>query len=148
MSMSYADLLIGILIIVLLALAAYHALTPHAPGRRLWRSAHGDVIAIGERQRNAGVLQGSGTSTSDPRQLAVGSYRIDYQFDTLTRLALLGAGDDETLVITSGAGSTSVEIIVSGRYQFRVEPKDEKASWRIACYPIGTSSQPADGLPA
>lgn len=138
--MSYADLLIGILIIVLLALAAYHALTPRAPGRRLWRNAHGEIIAIGERQPTPpGVLRGHGTETSAPLQLAAGSYRIDYRFDTLTRLALLGAGEDETLLITSGAGSTGFEVGMAGRYQFRVEPKDEGASWRIAYYPTGSS---------
>lgn len=138
--MSYADLLIGILLITLLVIAAYHALAPQAPGRKLWRDAQGEVIAIGERQPAApGVLNGRGTETSAPLQLAAGSYRIDYQFETLTRLALLGAGEDETVVITSGTGSTEVEIAAAGRYQFRLEPNDEGASWRIAHYRTGSS---------
>lgn len=144
--MSYADLLIGILVITLLAIAAYHILSPQAPGRKfepgrkLWRDAQGNVVAIGERLPTApGVLHGRGTETSAPLQLAAGTYRIDYQFEGLTRLALLGAGEDETLLITSGAGSTSVEITAAGRYQLRIEPNDEGVSWRIAYYPTGSS---------
>lgn len=129
--MSYESLLIGILIIVLLVVAAYHALSPRAPGRRLWRDAQGNVVAIGEREKAADQLAGRGTETSAPLQLAAGRYRIDYQFEALTRLALLSAGEDETLLITSGTGSTGFEVTAAGRYQLRVEPDDERAAWQV-----------------
>ena len=72
-----------------------------------------------------------GTFAVEPLQLAAGHYRIDYQFESLTRLALLNAGEDETLLITSGTGSTGFEVAAAGRYQLRVEPNDDRAAWQV-----------------
>ncbi|MEO8394017.1 MAG: hypothetical protein ABI700_13590, partial [Chloroflexota bacterium] len=70
--------------------------------------------------------------TSAPLQLAAGSYRIDYQFDALTRLALLDATSEETLFIKRGAGTEPLEILEAGRYRLLIEPTDEGATWSIA----------------
>jgi hypothetical protein len=135
--MSYTSLLIGILVIILLVIAAYHFLSADASGRKLWRDEQGEVVAIGEREPSSGQISGRGTQTSAPLQLAAGSYRIDYQFDALTRLALIGAGDEETLLIKSGSGSDSFTLVAAGRYRLQVEPADEGAAWWVTYRQIG-----------
>ncbi len=134
---AYADLLIGILIIVLLVIAAYHAVREDTSKRVLQRNDQGRLIAIGERERAAGDLSGRGTQTSAPLQLAAGAYRIDYQFEALTRLALIDRTSEETLLIKSGAGTEGFEVSETGRYRLRVEPTDEGAAWRVQYRQIG-----------
>jgi hypothetical protein len=137
--MSYADLFVGILIIVLLILAATRVLSPKAEpgGRALRRDERGNLIAIGERQGTApGQWSGRGTQTSPPLQLAPGTYRIDYQFETLTRAALLDATGEDTLFIKRGTGMETLTIAEAGRYRLLVEPTDEGAAWNIAYHPV------------
>jgi hypothetical protein len=142
--MSYESLLIGILVIVLLVIAAYHALASGAPSanvpeRQLWRDEEGKLVAVGERQPTApSTLSGRGAQTTNVLQLAAGAYRIDYQFDALTRLALIDDNNEETILIKSGAGSAGFEITEGGRYRLRVEPAAEGAAWQIAYRRIGT----------
>ena len=140
--MSYAALFVGILIIVLVVIAAYHALSTNTPQRTLLRDEQGKLVAVGERERAAGHLSGRGSQTSDTLQLTRGAYRIDYQFDALTRLALLDLldGSDDTLLIKSGAGTEGFTLESDGRYRFLIEPTDESASWQIIYYALATRS--------
>jgi hypothetical protein len=146
--MSYADLFIGILIIALLILAAVRILSPRIAepgGRAVRRDADGNVIAIGERQGSApGQWSGRGTQTSASLQLASGTYRIDYQFDALTRIALLDGIEEDTLFIKRDTGTESLTIAEAGRYRLLVEPTDEGAAWQIAYRPIMVRGEPAD----
>ena len=134
--MSYADLFLGLLIIALLIVAAVRILAP-PPARELQRDDQGRLVAIGERARSAGQISGRGSQTSAPLTLAAGAYRLDYDFAALTRLALIDAGGDETLLIASGAGTQGFEVAQAGRYRLLVEPNDESAAWRIDYRQIG-----------
>ena len=130
--MPYSDLFVGILIIILLAIAAYHVLSSaDQPTRQLQRDESGKLVAIGEHQRVQGQWSGRGSQTSASLELAAGSYRIDYQFDAPTRLALIDANGDDTLFIKSGAGTEGLEIGAAGRYRFLIEPNHESAEWKI-----------------
>jgi hypothetical protein len=146
--MLYADLFVGILIIVLLILVAVRVLSASNPaqtGRSVRRDEQGKVIVIGERQGTSpGEFSGRGTQTSPPLQLAPGTYRIDYQFDALTRLALLDATGEDTLFIKSGAGTEALTIEAVGRYRLLVEPTDENAAWSIHYRPIMTRATSTD----
>ncbi len=137
--MSYADLLIGLLIIVLLSVAAYSILSKSGdqPDRQLWRDKNGELIAIGGHERSSGQLSGRGSHTSAPLQLAAGRYRIDYQFDAPTRVALIDANGDETLFIKSGTGAEGFEIEATARYRLLIEPNDEDAQWRLEYRQMG-----------
>ncbi|HVU11908.1 MAG TPA: hypothetical protein VHD90_11545 [Phototrophicaceae bacterium] len=132
--MSYADLLIGLLMIALVSVAAYSLLAHSGdqPDRQLWRDKKGELIAIGDHQRSSGQVSGRGAQTSAPLQLAAGHYRIDYQFDAPTRVALIDANGDETLFIKSGNGAEGFEIAETARYRLLIEPNDDNAEWRIA----------------
>jgi hypothetical protein len=137
--MSYADLFVGILIIVLLILLAVRVLSPRRAqgGRTVYHDEYGNVIAIGDRQGTApGRWSGHGTETSPSLQLAPGTYRIDYQFEALTRLALLDATGEDTLFIKSGTGTEALNIDAAGRYRLLVEPTDEGAAWSISYRPL------------
>jgi hypothetical protein len=139
--MSYADLFVGILIIVLLVIVAVRVLSPRTAaqvGRTIWRDERGSVVAIGERQGTPpGQWSGRGTQTSPPMQLAPGSYRIDYQFAALTRLALLDAtGFEDTLFIKRDTGTEMLTLAEAGRYRLVIEPTDEGAAWSIAYRPV------------
>lgn len=147
--MSYADLFVAILIIVLLIIASIHALKPkqEQDNRAIRRNADGSVIAIGERQGAAGQWSGHGTQTSAPLQLPPGTYRIDYQFETLTRVALLNTTGEETLFIKRDTGTETLTVAETGRYRLLVEPTDEGAAWDIAYRPIrvrGEADDPAE----
>ena len=139
--MPYADLFVGLLIIVLLIVVAYRVLSSsgETPDRALYHDDSGKLIALGERERAEGQLSGCGSQTSAALELTAGAYRIDYQFDALTRLALIDANGDETLLIKSGTGTEGFEISEAGRYRLLVEPNDENASWRILYHQIGSS---------
>jgi len=114
--MRYEDLFVGLLIIALLIVAAIRILSPKpAP----------------HSTQPEGTLSGRGSLTSAPLELSPGFYRIDYQFEALTRLALLDSTGDNTLFITSGTGTQGFQITAAGRYRLRVEPADENASWSI-----------------
>ncbi len=113
--MAYADLFVGILIIVLLAIAAYHALAGSPANRTLIRDEQGHLIAVGEREHSAGRLGGQGKGESPPLHLNAGRYRIRYEFESLTRLALIDASGDDTLIITSGVGETGFRDWRGGR---------------------------------
>ena len=132
--MRYEDLFVGILIITLLIVAAVRILSPKNSGgeRELFHDADGKLIAIGDRSLSTGRLSGRGTLTSAPLELTAGSYRIDYQFDALTRLALLDATSEETLFIRRESGTEPLEIVASGRYRLRIEPTDEGAAWTLS----------------
>ncbi len=137
--MRYEDLFVGILIIVLLAIAAARILAPkREDGRGLLRDQAGALIAMGDQRQTEGTLSGRGAQTSASLQLAAGLYRIAYDFKTLTRLALIDPldGSDETLIITSGTGETSVEIAQAGRYHLRVEPNGRAAAWSVHYRPM------------
>lgn len=137
--MSYADLFVAILIIILLIIASVHILKPkpEADRRTVWTDERGNVVAIGERRGTSpGELSGRGTYTSPALQLSPGTYRIDYQFEALTRLALLDSTGEETLFIKSGSGAESLTIAGAGRCRLLIEPTDEGAAWRIAYRPI------------
>lgn len=140
--MSSASLLIGILVIIVLAVFAYAILSSGAsasPGRKLWRGSDGELIAIGDRQSGAADrLVGRGSATSDALHFDAGAYRIDYQFEALTRVALIDANGDDTLFIKGGAGTEALNISETGRYRLLVEPADEGASWQIAYRPLGS----------
>lgn len=130
--MPYTDLFAGILIILLLVIAAYHILAGGSPAdRKLLRDDSGKLIAVGERERSAGRLTGRGSDESPALSLNAGRYRIHYEFDGLTRLALIAASGDDTLIITSGTGETEFEIGAAGRYRLLIEPGDETAAWTI-----------------
>jgi hypothetical protein len=129
--MRYEDLFIGILLIILLIVAAYRILSPKPAPRDLLRDQDGKLISIGDRTQPQGKLTGHGSLTSAPLELTAGSYRIDYQFEALTRLALLDSVSEETLFIKRDAGTESLEIPVSGCYRLLVEPADESAAWSI-----------------
>ena len=129
--MAYADLLVGLLIIVLLAIAAYHALAGSPANRTLIRDEQGHLTAVGEREHSAGRLSGQGKGESPPLHLNAGRYHIRYEFKSLTRLALIDANSDDTLIITSGVGETAFEIGAAGSYYFLIEPSDESAAWTI-----------------
>jgi hypothetical protein len=136
--MSYESLLIGILVIILLVIAAYHLLSASAPNRKLWRDEGGKLVAIGERQpTEPSVWSGSGVQTTDALQLAAGAYRIDYQFDAPTRLAIIDETSEETLLIKSGVGIAEFEIASAGRYRLLIEPADERAAWSLAYRQVG-----------
>ncbi|MCC6803427.1 MAG: hypothetical protein IT319_11115 [Anaerolineae bacterium] len=132
--------LVALLVVLLVMVGIGLALRQREmPGRKIWRDASGAVVAIGERQRGAsGVLSGQGSSLSAPLQLAAGALRIDYQFEGLTRLALVDASGEETLFIKAGQGSESVEIGGAGAYRLLVEPGQETWTWEIAYRPIGS----------
>lgn len=135
--MRYEDLFVGILIITLLVIAAARILLPH-------RDDQNETLSSGDARRvSEGQLSGRGIETSAPLKLAAGLYRIDYDFEALTRLALLDPrdGGDETLVIASGTGETSVEIERAGRYRLHVEPPDASAAWRIHYRSVFTRSE-------
>lgn len=137
--MSYESLLIGILVIVLLVIAAYHLLSSSQPERKLWRDERGKLIAVGERAPGeSGEFHGRGTHTTEPLKLAAGRCRIDYQFDAPTRLALVSSGDEETLLIKSGVGSAEFEVAEAGRYRLLVEPAEAGAAWQINYRQTGT----------
>ena len=140
--MRYEDLFIGILIIILLVVAAVRILSPKHSGneREQLHDSHGKLVALGDRQRPEGELHGRGSLTSAPLELAAGSYRIDYQFEALTRLALLDSVSEETLFIKRDAGTEPLEIPETGRYRLLVEPADESAAWTIHYRQIGTMS--------
>lgn len=101
--------------------------------RTLLHDTQGKLIGIGGRKRTApGQLSGQGTKTSAPLQLSAGSYRIDYQFQVNTRLALVDeTGDDETLVLGLGAGTKRLTIPESGQYRLLVEPSSERGRWTV-----------------
>ncbi|MBI1257325.1 MAG: hypothetical protein GC204_07635 [Chloroflexi bacterium] len=130
--MRYEDLFVGILIIVLLIVAAIRILSPKpAPTRDLHYAGDGSLAAIGAYTGSHGKLSGVGSLTSAPLHLRAGSYRIDYQFDAPTRLALLDDASETTLYITSGIGTAGYTLTVGGRYRLLVEPADENAAWSL-----------------
>ncbi len=130
--MSGESLLISVLLALVLAGLLYWRRSAGAPGRRLWRSRDGSVIAIGERQDAApGRWSGSGSDMSKPLQLTPGQYRMDYQFAALTRVALIDASGDETLFIKGGAGTEAFRIPQFGSYRLLVEPAEETATWTL-----------------
>jgi hypothetical protein len=133
-AMRYEDMFIGILIITLLIIAAVRILSPKnpAPTRELFHDSEGKLVAIGDHSPSVGHLSGQGSLTSAPLQLAAGSYRIDYQFDALTRLALLDSTGEETVFIRRGAGTEPLEILEAGRYRLLIEPTDEGATWQVS----------------
>ena len=132
--MRYEDLFVGIIMITLLIVAAVRILSPKNPAshRELLHDSEGKLVAIGSRSLSNGQLSGQGSLTSAPLELAAGSYRIDYQFDALTRLALLDTTGEETLFIKRGAGTEPLEILVAGRYRLLIEPTDEGATWQVS----------------
>ncbi len=145
--MPYADLFVGILLIVLLVIAAVRILSPKTdPTRALFRDKKGELVAIGGRKPSAGQISGRGAQTSAPLQLAAGTYRIDYQFDALTRLGLIDTEGDETVLIKSGAGTESLTIAVTGRYHLRIEPNDEGAAWWVAYRQLNDQVSAENGL--
>ena len=136
--MSYESLLIWVLVIVVLAVFAYGILSSSSPGRKLWRDEKGKLVAIGERQSTEpGRLSGHGSEMSGRLQLEAGTYRIDYQFDALTRVALVDANGDETLFIKGGDGTEPMTIPASGSYRLLLEPADEDAAWTLTYRHIG-----------
>src|SRR4051812_45711369 len=132
--MRYEDLFIGVLIIILLIVAAVRVLSPKnaGSGRELLHDSEGKLVAIGDRSLSSGQLSGRGTKLSDSLQLAAGTYRIDYQFDALTRLALVDANGDETLFIRRDSGTERFQILETGRYRLLIEPNDDGAAWALA----------------
>ena len=121
----------GILIIAPLAIAAYHVLAGSSGNRTLIRDEQGHLIAIGEREHSVGRLGGQGKGENPPLHLKAGRYRIRYEFDSLTRLALIDTSGDETLIITSAPAKPSSQIGAAGGYRFLIEPSDESAAWTI-----------------
>lgn len=137
--MPFEALVVALLVLLVVGYFAYRFRASGALTRKLWRDEQGSLVAIGERRGAAGgSLSGSGTILSDPLQLAAGNYRIDYQFATATRVALVDANGDETLFIKSGTGAEPLTIAASGRYRFLVEPADETAAWQLAYRPLGS----------
>jgi len=90
-----------------------------------------------------GKLIGRGTYTSASFELRAGLYRIDYQFDSHTRVALLDSVSEETLFIKSGEGEALFEVVQADRYRLRVKPSEENVAWRLAYRPVSANPQPA-----
>lgn len=127
-------LLAGILVMIVVAVLGYALRSPQAPFRRIWRNDHGEVVAIGERKTaEPGRFNGRGSQLTDSVQLGAGNYRLDYQFEETTRVALVDGNGDETLFLKHGSGSEPLNISSSGAYRFLVEPASETAAWSLEC---------------
>ncbi len=113
--------------------AVFHAGGTAAPNRTLLHDDQGKLVAIGGREPTpASQLNGQGRRMSVPLQLGAGSYRIDYQFEVNTRLALVDeTGDEETLVLGMGAGTKRLTIPEAGQYRLLFEPNTEKGTWSV-----------------
>lgn len=105
--------------------------------RPVIRDSEGNIVGVGEQPGGTqGQLSGRGNTLSKPLKLTDGLYRIDYQFDALTRVALVDASGDETLFIKRGEGMEMLTIAQTARYRFLVEPADEAAAWQLAYRPL------------
>lgn len=126
-----------VVVVVLVAIFGYALRSPQAPFRRIWRDKHGDVIAIGERKTaEPGRFNGRGSQLTDSIQLGTGEYRLDYQFEDITRVALVDRSGDETLFLKNGSGSEPLSISSGGAYRFLIEPASEAAAWSLECRPM------------
>lgn|GEM_PF-6755578 len=124
-------LLFALAIGVLFVLSFRARLQP--PRRELYHNPKGQLAAIGGVRLNEGRLAGHGNTLSEPLQLRHGYYRIDFQFDALTRVALVDADGDTTLFIRGGVGTEELDIIPnpSGNCRLLVEPAEENAAWKL-----------------
>ncbi|MBI1257324.1 MAG: hypothetical protein GC204_07630 [Chloroflexi bacterium] len=134
--MSYNDLFVVLFTFALLITVVRVLWPKHDTGDLLYDET-GNLGAIGAHAQSEGKLSGLGSFTSAPLELAEGSYRIDYEFNTLTRLVLLDAkGDEKNLFIKRNVGTKPLEIPETGRYCFLVKPVDEEAWWRIVYHQL------------
>lgn len=129
--MSYAVVIVTAL--RSLVRAVFHGGSSDPGQRTLLRDDQGRLRAIGGREETLpGQLNGQGRRTSVPLRLSAGSYRIDYQFQVNTRLALVDeTGDEETLVMGLGAGTKRLTIPETGAYRLLFEPISEDGTWSV-----------------
>lgn len=107
-------------------------------GRTLLRDADGKLVAIGGHQRTEpGQLSGQGMKMSTPLRLTKGSYRIEYQFQVHTRLAIVDDNGEETLTMGVGAGTIRMGIPETGTYRLLIEPMVADGTWTVIYRPVG-----------
>lgn len=107
--------------------------------RRFRRDETGEVVALGStRVGDPTPIEGKGSFTGSPSQLRAGHYVLSYEFHTPTRVALVAQidGDEETVLMGSGAGLKEIEVAVGGTYLWRVEPNIADSEWRITYRPV------------
>lgn len=122
-------------------------------GRSLWedsrserpgfRDSNGRIVAVNDSgSGTSGVLNGRGTKTTPEQRLKVGSYQLDFYFAATTRLLLIGANGEQVLANQEGSGTQNFSIETAGRYVFRLEPSDEKATWRVSYQKLDSAKPP------
>jgi hypothetical protein len=126
----------GVLLISAIAVIGFvlYSNRPRRRHRRFVRDGTGNIVALGRDRVGAPIpLQGKGTFSSTPAQLQAGKYVLSYELDTATRVALIAQadGDEETVLISAGAGLKEFAVDAAGAYLWRVEPNIEDSSWRI-----------------
>ncbi len=91
--------------------------------------------------------EGYGAETTPPVYLKAGNYKVMYQFSDTALIKLemlnLGDGDQEVVVLKSGAGTASFALEQGGRYQFSVEAADDDAEWEFEISRLGLPSRQA-----
>jgi hypothetical protein len=106
------------------------------------RDAYGNVVAVdGRILSKPGRMFGPGSKTSEPLVLSIGLYRIDYDFPSPARLALLEGETDKTLLKKQGKGITYLTISQPGNYRLRVELENEERNWQLFYRQIGREGQ-------
>jgi hypothetical protein len=106
-------------------------------GRTLLHDAEGKLVAIGGHQRTEpGQLSGAGVKMSAPLRLTRGAYRIEYQFQVHTRLAIVDDEGEETLTMGVGAGTIRMGIPQTGTYRLLMEPIDKVGTWTVIYRPV------------
>ncbi|MDZ4770965.1 MAG: hypothetical protein SGJ24_17705 [Chloroflexota bacterium] len=112
---------------------------PRKRDRRYVRDAGGNVVSIGgQRMGDATELRGDNVHTSPSAQLDAGKYVLSYELDVPTRVVLIAEsdGEEETILISFGAGVKEFAVMLDGAYHWRIEPNVSNRPWRIVYHAV------------
>lgn len=134
-------LLIVVVVISLAGLIGFiaNANRPRRRSRRFLRDESGNIRSLDGRLTGDPIpLEGKGTYTSSPTQLSNGRYVLSYELHAPTRVALIAQqdGDEETILLSDGAGLKEFAVEAPGSYLWHVETNFVDSPWRIIYRPV------------
>lgn len=129
-------IILVLIVVVVLGVVLVRSNRPKRRTRRRYqRSQSGGLIGVDGTEVGADsvTLTGTGSYSGSPAQLQTGYYVISYELDTPTRVAIIAErdGDEETLLMSSGAGVKEFTVEEAGRYLWRIEPNMQNSKWKL-----------------